>query len=53
MTDQHPLTDEIIEEIARFDPDADDMRAAYDLGFKEAKTSVLSVKGMIKVVMTD
>jgi len=39
MTDQHPLTDEIIEEIARFDPDADDMRAAYDLGFKEARKS--------------
>ena len=26
----HPLTDELIEEIARFDPDADDMRAAAD-----------------------
>jgi hypothetical protein len=32
MTDQHPLTDEIIEEIARFDPDEDDMRAAFDKG---------------------
>ena len=32
MTDQHPLTDEVIEEIARFDPDADDMRAAFDKG---------------------
>ena len=30
MTDQHPLTDEIIKEIARFDPDEDDMRAAAD-----------------------
>jgi len=26
----HPLTDELIEEIARFDPDANDMRAAAD-----------------------
>ena len=31
MTDQHPLTDEVIEEIARsLDPDEDDMRAATD-----------------------
>ena len=30
MTNQHPLTDDIIEEIARFDPDKDDMRAAAD-----------------------
>ena len=36
MTDQHPLTDEIIEKIARFDPDADDMRAAADWQMKQA-----------------
>ena len=35
MTDQHPLTDEIIEEIARFDPDEDDMRAAADWQLKQ------------------
>ena len=35
MTEQHPLTDEIIEEIARFDPDADDMRAAADWQLKQ------------------
>ncbi|MFZ9014649.1 MAG: hypothetical protein ACO23H_10470 [Alphaproteobacteria bacterium] len=32
---EHPLTDELIEEIARFDPDADDMRAAYDKGAED------------------
>ena len=35
MTGQHPLTDEIIEEITWFDPDADDMHAAADWQLEE------------------
>ena len=48
MTD-HPLTDEMIEEIAQFEPDltdplrlnrANDMRAAYDLAIEHVKNVI-------------
>ena len=51
MTEQHPLTDEIIEEIAQFEPDltdplrlnrTNDMRAAYDLALNHIEILVNS-----------
>jgi predicted dehydrogenase len=39
MTEQHPLTDEVIEEIAWFDPDAADMRAAADWQLEQVITA--------------
>ena len=38
MTEQHPLTDEMINSIAglHLPLDEDDMRAAYDLGYAQA-----------------
>ena len=51
MTNQHPLTEEMMEKIHRDEPeysnpyDEDDMRAAYDLGFEKAD------KGSIKYVI--
>ena len=49
MSEQHPLTDEMIEQIAQFEPDLtdplrlnrdNDMRAAYDLALNHIKALV-------------
>ena len=37
----HPLTDEMIEQIGQFDPDPDDMRAAYDKGGEDMLKQVI------------
>ena len=47
MTDQHPLTDEMMDKIHGDEPgysnpyDEDDMRAAYDLGREEGHVEML------------
>jgi len=50
MIEQHPLTDETIEEIAQFEPDltgplrlhrAHDMRAGFDMGRKKGRDELL------------
>ena len=56
MTDQHPLTDEMIEEIAQFEPDlteplrlnrAHDMRAAADWQLKKVIAHILAAEWFV------